>query len=98
MLTKISMRVRIFWRMLFLLFLFGCSTVPQIKPSPEGLLLTPEAPFARSQKTEIPAEAKGLSHFLKGQLLLTQGQLDDAVKEFEAAAEANPSDAFLRFR
>ena len=57
-----------------------------------------EAPFQHEKKTEIPAEAKGLSHFLIGHLLLVEGEYDKALKEFEAAAQANPDDAFLRFR
>src|ERR671918_637567 len=86
-------------RVIFLVILSGCaSAAPEIKPPPHGLVWSPEAPFKGDKKIEIPAEASGLNHFLKGQLLLAEGNFEDALKEFEAAAQASPSDAFLRFR
>ena len=85
--------------MVFLLLLSGCAaTVPDVKSPPDALVWTPEAPFAREQKIEIPPEAAGLFHFLKGHLLLGQGEFDEALKEFEAAAKDNPNDSFLHFR
>src|SRR5262249_6186492 len=99
MLTLSLMSTRIIWRIIPLLILSACaSAVTEVKPPPNGLVLTPEAPFAREQKIEIPSEATGLYHFLKGQLLLGQGEFDEALKEFEAAARANPGDSFLHFR
>ncbi|HYY24482.1 MAG TPA: tetratricopeptide repeat protein, partial [Candidatus Udaeobacter sp.] len=84
---------------IFLVFLAGCaSTVPEIKPPPKGLAWSPEAPFQRDKKVDIPPEAGGLAHFLKGQLLLSAGEFEEALKEFEAAVQTNPSDAFLHFR
>ncbi len=83
----------------FLVIFSGCaSAVPELKSPPEGLDWSPEAPFRHDKKTEIPAEANGLSHFLQGQLLLGEGNFEEALKEFEAAVQANPSDGFLRFR
>src|SRR5437016_10665164 len=82
----------------FLVIFSGCaSAVPELKSPPEGLDWSPEAPFRHDKKTEIPAEANGLSHFLEGQLLLGEGNFEEAVKAFEAAVQANPSDGFLRF-
>ena len=82
-----------------LLILSGCaSAAPELRSPPDGFAWSPEAPFQREKKTEVPAEAKGLSHFLIGHLLLGEGEFDQALKEFEAAAQANPDDAFLRFR
>ena len=99
MLTLSLMSTRTIWRIVFLLILSGCaSAVPEVKPPPDALVWTPEAPFARDEKIEIPSEAAGLFHFLKGQLLLGQGEFDEALKEFEAAAQANPGDSFLHFR
>src|SRR5688572_29555772 len=89
----------VFWIMIFLAILSGCaSRAPAIKPPPDGLVWSPEAPFQREKKVEVPAEAKALSHFIKGNLLLGQGEFDEALKEFEAAAEGDPEDSFLRFR
>src|SRR6266568_6628505 len=83
----------------FLVIFSGCaSAVPELKSPPEGLDWSPEAPFRHDKKTEIPAEANGLSHFLQGQLLLGEGNFEEALKEFEAAVQANPSDSFLHFR
>ena len=100
MLTLSLMSMRTVWRIVFLLILSGCaaSTVPEAKPPPDTSAWAPEPPFARDQKIEIPAESVGLFHFLKGQLLLGQGEFDEALKEFEAAAQANPGDSFLHFR
>src|SRR5918996_3369704 len=86
-------------RVIFLVILSGCaSAAPEIKPPPHGLVWSPEAPFQHDKKAEIPAEASGLNHFLKGQLLLAEGNFEEALKEFEAAAQASPSDSFLHFR
>ena len=75
-----------------------CLRCARSQVAPDALVWTPEAPFARDEKIEIPSEAVGLFHFLKGQLLLGQGDFDEALKEFEAAARANPADSFLHFR
>ena len=61
-------------------------------------LLTSEAPFANQPKVEIPSEAAAINHFLRGQLLLGEGDFDGALKEYESAAQANPNESFLRFR
>ena len=68
------------------------------KEPPKELVVKPEAPFRRDQIIEIPAEAKGLAHFVKGQMLLNEGEFDLALVEFEAAAAADPSNSFLRLR
>src|SRR5437867_6150106 len=70
----------------FLVIFSGCaSAIPELKSPPEGLDWSPEAPFRHDKKIEIPAEANGLSHFLEGQLLLGEGNFEEALKEFEAA-------------
>ena len=57
-----------------LLILSGCAAaVPELKPPPEGLAWSPEAPFRNQRKTEIPSEAQAFSHFLKGYALLGDG-------------------------
>ena len=82
-----------------LLILSGCAAaVPELKPPPEGLAWSPEAPFRNQRKTEISSEAQAFSHFLKGYALLGEGDFDPALKEFEAAVAAEPNDAFLHFR
>ncbi|HSK31632.1 MAG TPA: tetratricopeptide repeat protein, partial [Candidatus Limnocylindria bacterium] len=81
------------------MILSGCAAaVPELKTPPDGFIWAPEAPFRDQPKVDIPDEAKGFSHFLKGQLLLSEGDFDGALKEFEGAAKVNPDDAFLRFR
>src|SRR5262245_18394514 len=99
MLTLSLMSTRSICRIVPRLILSACaSAVSEVKPPPNGVVQTPSAPFAREQKIEIPSEATGLYHFLKGQLLLGQGEFAHALKEFEAAARANPDDSFLHFR
>src|SRR3972149_10716190 len=99
MLTLLPMPIRFVRGALCLLILSGCATAGRDSKSvPEEAVWPTEAPFQHEKKTEIPAEAKGLSHFLIGHLLLVEGEYDKALKEFEAAAQANPDDAFLRFR
>src|SRR5512143_23013 len=94
-----SMGKYFFRRAVCLLILSGCATtVPDLQPPPEGLVWSPIAPFQHETKVEPPAEAKGLSHFMMGQLLLGDGDFDQALKEFETAAQDNPNDSFLRFR
>jgi tetratricopeptide (TPR) repeat protein len=79
--------------------LSGCvSSRAAVQAPGDGLFGAPEAPFLHQQKVEVPAESKGLSHFLKGHLLLSEGNFDEALKEFESASAINPDDAFLRFR
>ena len=56
------------------------------------------APFAGKEKTEVPGSAKAEAHFMKGQLYLTEGNLAGALKEYELAVRADPSNAFLRLR
>jgi Flp pilus assembly protein TadD len=81
------------------LILSGCaSAVPDVKPPPQGFTGIPEAPFARERKVVLSGEAKGLAHFMKGDLLLGEGDFDAALKEFELAVQENPRDAFLHFR
>ena len=85
------MNRRTIWRIVVLLCVSGCaSIVPEVKTPPDTSMVTAEAPFAREPKIEIPSESVGMFHFLKGQLLLGQGEFDEGLKEFEAAAQANP--------
>src|SRR3970040_450832 len=102
MLTLQLMATRSFRATVFLLLLCGCSTAvpePKLPQDDLNLNLTPEAaPFRNQPKIEIPADAAVINHFLKGQLLLGEGDFDAALKEFEGASKANPDDAFLHFR
>src|SRR3990170_980266 len=99
MLTLLPMPTRFVRRAICLLILSGCaSAAPEFRSPPEGFSWSPEARFQREKKAEVPAEASGVSHFLIGHLLLGEGEFEQALKEFEAAAQANPDDAFLRFR
>jgi tetratricopeptide (TPR) repeat protein len=83
----------------FLVILAGCTTAArEPKLPPDGLLWSPETPFRKQPKVEIPGEAAAINYFLRGQVLLGEGNFDGALKEFESAAQANPDDAFLRFR
>ena len=88
-----------------LALLAACSTLVSkapVKPQepPKAVVLEPpaEAPFRREQKIEIPADAQAMAHFVKGQMLLTEGEFDPGLAEFQAAAAADPTNAFLRFR
>ena len=93
------MDTRFLRRTVLLLILSGCSSaVSDLKPPPDGLVWKPEAPFVRESKVEVPPEARGMYHFMKGQLLLGDGDFDAALKEFEVASQDNPNDAFLHFR
>ena len=47
---------------------------------------------------ELPADAKPLGHFLRGQVALTQNDVPTAVKEFEKAIDEDPSTPWLRLR
>src|SRR6266545_1591283 len=99
MLTIQLMGMRSIRTVVFVAILSGCATaVPELKPVYNELAWIPEPPFRNHQKIEIPAEAQAYSHFLKGQMLLGDGEFEAALKEFDAAAQASPSDAFLRFR
>src|SRR5262245_16444493 len=99
MLTLALMGMRVIRRVVFVLILSGCAAaVPESKPAPDALVWNPEAPFAREEKTTIPPEAAGLFHFLKGNLLLGQGEFDEALGEFEAAARAKIGRASCRER
>jgi tetratricopeptide (TPR) repeat protein len=85
---------------LFLLVLASaCApSLPEVKGPPAELNLQSEPPFLREKKVEVPAEARALGHFLKGQILLGQGEFGQAVMEYEQAVKADPSNAFLRGR
>ena len=99
MLTKSMMRTRFYGSVVGILILSGCAfRSPVIKAPANGLFGTSEAPFLQHQRVEVPAESKALSHFMKGNLLLGEGRFDEALAEFESAADVNPEDAFLRFR
>ena len=79
----------------------GCgllSPAPGNEPPKDLVWETDPAPFRNEKKVEIPAEAKALLHFSKGQMLLAQGEFNQALPEFEAAVAADPTNAFLRHR
>src|SRR5215207_9581974 len=99
MLTNLIMRTRFYGSAVCALILSGCASSTAVIQAPaDGLFGAPEAPFLHQEKVEIPADSKGLSHFIKGHLLLSEGRFDEALKEFESASAINPDDAFLRFR
>ncbi|HEY1270041.1 MAG TPA: tetratricopeptide repeat protein [Candidatus Binatia bacterium] len=82
-----------------LALLAACSSkLAKVQEAPKQVIVQPEAPFQREPKVEVPAEAAGLAHFVKGQYLLFEGDFDQALAEFAAAAAADPGNAFLRFR
>src|SRR3990172_11063130 len=88
-----------FFAALFFVLLSGCvSSAPDLKAPPKELTWDPQAPFRGGKKVEIPAEARALGNFAIGQSLLSQGEFGQALTEFEAAVQADPSNAFLRFR
>src|SRR5512147_1598066 len=93
------MGTRGFRAALLLVLLSGCATaVPDHQLPPDGLVWSPEGPFSKDTKAVIPDEASAFNHFLKGQLLLIDGEFEPALKEFEAATQASPTDGFLHFR
>src|SRR4026209_1719082 len=99
MLTTLIMRTRFYGSAIWVLILSGCASSGAVVKSPaNGLFGSSEAPFLNQQRVEVPDEARGLSHFMKGHLLLGEGRFDEALEEFESASRANPQDAFLRFR
>ena len=82
-----------------LVVLSGCATaVPDRQLPPDDLVWLPQSPFSKDAKVELGDDARAFNHFLKGQLLLIDGEFEPALKEFEAAALASPSDSFLHFR
>jgi len=82
-----------------LLILSGCAAaVPDSKVPPEGLAWSPTGPFSGQNKTALPADARGVAHYVIGSMLMTEGDYDGALKEFETAAQANPTDGFLHYR
>src|SRR3990172_4048008 len=88
-----------FFEVVFLTLLSACApSAPELALPPKELAWDPQAPFRGEKKVEIPAEARALGHFAKGQSLLSQGEFDQALTEFEGAVQADPSNAFLRFR
>src|SRR5574341_1312612 len=88
-----------FFAFVFFALLSACAPLaPDLALPPKDLAWEPQAPFRSEKKVEIPAEAKALGHFAKGQSLLGQGEFNQALTEFEAAVQADPSNPFLRFR
>ncbi len=84
---------------LWLALLSGCApSVSGPQETPSETVREQPAPFAGKEKTEIPKSAKAHAHFIQGQLYLTEGNLSGAVKEYELAIRADPSNAFLRLR
>src|SRR5215207_5879806 len=82
-----------------MVILSGCATaLPDGQLPPDALIWSTEGPFSKTAKVDIPDEAGAFNHFLKGQLLLIDGEFDPALKEFEAASQASPTDGFLRYR
>ena len=93
------MGTRHFLTLAALLLLSGCAAaVPDSKPPPDGLNWSPAGPFSGQRKIEGSVEALGLSHYMRGSLLTSEGDFDGALKEFETAAQLNSEDGFLRYR
>lgn len=88
-----------FSAVVLLVLLGACSpSLTEIKGPPKDLVWKPEPPFLREKKVDVPTEAKALSHFLRGQILLTEGDFNKALTEYEEATKSDPSSSFLRFR
>ena len=66
--------------------------------APEPFVRPIQAPFSRQPKIEVPGEAQALAHFMKGDLLLGDGDFEGALTEFESAAQKSPGDSFLHLR
>src|SRR5256885_4455337 len=47
---------------------------------------------------DLPPEAGALGHFLRGEVAISRGDVDAAVREFERAVVADPDTALLRRR
>jgi len=96
------MRFGRFWSYLGVVLtalLSACSQLaPGQKEPPTNVVRDHPPPFLRDNKVEIPEEAKALGHFFKGRNLLIQGEFAEALVEYEAAVQADPSSAYLRFR
>ena len=93
------MRILLSLGTLWLLLFSACApTVSEFKAPPEDLAWEPRPPFLREEKVEIPAEAKALGHFAMGQVLLGRGEFGEALKEYEAAVQADPTNSYLRIR
>ena len=90
MLTVLSMNRRLSGAAALLAILYGCAATTTEKPSSSDGIINwgIEAPLVQAGKTKMSADARALSHFIKGQLLIQEGAFDDAIKEFEAAARA----------
>ena len=74
MLTKLIMRTRFYGSAIGILIVSGCaSSGAVIKGPANGLFGSSEVPFLQQQRVEVPRESKGLSHFMKGHLLLGEG-------------------------
>jgi len=84
---------------LWLALFAGCTSAVSVPKGAPGEAVTEQpAPFAGKEKTEVPVSAKAYAHFIQGQLYLTEGNFSEAIKEYELAVRADPSNAFLRLR
>ncbi len=84
---------------LWLALFSGCTPSVSAPKGTQGETVREQpAPFAGKEKTEVPVTAKAHAHFIQGQLYLTDGNLSGALKEYELAIRADPSNAFLRLR
>jgi len=78
-----------------LLGLAGCSTANKSisqSTAPEA------APFGGAGKAQIPPEAAAMGNFLKAQVAMNAGDHDEALKDYELAAQADPSSSKLRVK
>src|SRR6516164_1622301 len=78
-----------------LLRLAGCSTANKSisqSTAPEA------APFGGAGKAQIPPEAAAMGNFLKAQVAMNAGDHDEALKDYELAAQADPSSSKLRVK
>src|ERR1051325_1542166 len=93
------MRTFLLWTSGLILIISGCaSRAPELNLTPEPFNRPIQAPFAGQPKIEIPSDAQALAHFMKGDLLLADGDFEGALAEFETAAQKSPNDAFLHLR
>ena len=71
----------------------------RIQAAPRRFIWSPEAPFAQSKpKVEIPPTPPCQSLSSRASCCSARANSSGALKEFEAAAQANPGDSFLHFR
>src|SRR5271169_6884541 len=78
-----------------LLVTAGCSTANQPAPNPN---VAAGLPFGGAEKAQIPPEAAAMANFLKAQVAMNAGDHDEALRDYELAAQSDPSNPTLRVK